>query len=191
MLYFEVYKAVVVSQFNCCSCHFFHWMCWETTQRCCSSCSWCLSPCQRLHTIIHRSIKMTLKTYPFLTCLESLERLMYKTKVVFNHWNDQNNINNSPMTPLNHPQIHQDDLEDMTLHAMLGVTVESVENYMISTFFWSFQWFRTSFPLYITLSSDSKYVKKWYVLQVILMDLWMIEWSHGAVINVFLVISII
>ena len=42
------------------------------------------------------------------------------------------------MTPLNHPQINQDDLEDMTLHAMLGVTVESVENYMISTFFGHF-----------------------------------------------------
>ena len=127
MLYFEVYKIVVVTQFNCCSCHFFHWMCWEKTQRCCSSCSWCLSPCQRLNTIIHRSIKMTLKTYPFLTCLESLERLMYKTKVVFNHWNDQKKINNSPMTPLNHPQIHQDDLEDMTLLDMLGVTLESDE----------------------------------------------------------------
>ena len=33
----------------------------------------------------------------------------------------------SPMTPLNHPQIHQDDLEDMTFLDMLGVTLESDE----------------------------------------------------------------
>ena len=42
------------------------------------------------------------------------------------------------MTPLNHPQIYQDDLEDMTLHAMIGVTLESVEHYMLSTFFGHF-----------------------------------------------------
>ena len=88
MLYFEVYKVVVVTQFNCCSCHFFHWICWEKTQRCCSPCSWCQSSCPRLHSVIHRSIKMTWRTYPFLTCLESLERVMYKAKLL-NHWNDQ------------------------------------------------------------------------------------------------------
>ena len=77
------------------------------------------------------------------------------------------------MTPLNHPQIYQDDLEDMTLYAMLGVTVESVEHYMLSTFFGHFN--DLEVLLCTSLSSESKRVKKGYVLQVILMVLWMIE----------------
>ena len=96
MLYFEVYKVVVVTQYNCRSCHFFHWICWEKTQRCCSPCSWCQSSCPRLHSVIHRSIKMTWRTYPFLTCLESIERVMYKTKLVLNHWNDQKTLIPAP-----------------------------------------------------------------------------------------------
>ena len=48
---------------------------------------------------------------------------------------------------------------------------------LLLIFFWSFQWLKTTFVLYISLSSDSKHVKKGYVFKVILMDLWMIVLS--------------
>ena len=117
----------------------------------------------RLHSIIHRTIKMTWRTYPFLTCLDWLERVMYKAKLVLNHWNDQKMlITYNVQHSLQWLQAWHKG--SCPLVILIDLWMIECSHWVI----WSCPWFRTNFVLYISLSGDSKHVKKCHVLQVIL-----------------------